>query len=142
METFFWWNNAVLSLALPLWGLVDMVLLPDRHLRELYGSRRNDVLLLHLTRVLGITFALVGWSCYLIKVRGTRVVNNLEAIRLFSVMGAAHNTCMLGMIIETRAKVGAPVNGYSIRTMVSIAYLPQRSLRSSCAHLPSSRELR
>lgn len=73
METFFWWNIAVLSLALPLWGLVDMVLLPDRHLQELYGSRRNDVLLLHLTRVLGVTFALVGWSCYLIKVRAAYV---------------------------------------------------------------------
>ena len=126
METYFWWNNAVLSLVLPLWGLVDMVLLPGRHLQELYGHRRQhkgeDVLLLHMTRVLGITFALVGWSCYLCKVRDRE--NNPDTVRLFSLMGAAHNTCMLSMIVATRSKLGSqpPLNGYAIRTLGIVAY--------------------
>ena len=120
METFFWWNNAVLSLALPLWGIVNMVLLPNRHLRELYGSHRNDLLLIHMTRVLGITFALVGWCCYLNKVRTT--TRQLETIRLFSVIGSTHNICMLCMIVGIRAKLGSPMNGYSFRTMAIITY--------------------
>ena len=119
-ETYFWWNNAILSLTLPAWGLVNMVLLPERHLRELYGRRRpgDDVLILHMTRVLGITFALVGWCCYLCKVRS----RDLDTIRLFSVMGATHNSCMLAMIVAVRSKLRSPLNGYSMRTMGSIAY--------------------
>ena len=123
MDAYFWWNNAALALALPYWGFIDMALLPQRHLRKLYGYRKqergDDALLLHTTRVLGITFGLVGWCCYLCKVRNRE---NLDAVRLFSVMGAAHNSCMLGMIVATRSKLAAPLNGYSMRIIGIVAY--------------------
>lgn len=123
METYFWWNNVVLSFALPLWGLMDMVLMPERHLRGLYGHRRKgkaDTLLLHhMTRVLGITFALVGWCCYLCKVRN----RDLDTVRWFSIMGALHNSCMLYMIIATRHQLGqSSINGYTIRTLGVVTY--------------------